>query len=86
MLARAGTTTVLDMGGTGASLVDGIKRRGAGLNVAGLYALDSGLPCRRVSRRRWRHETSLLARCGRDALASRYLAAIIRSARRRLRT
>ncbi len=42
MLARAGTTTVLDMGGTGASLVDGIKRRGAGLNVAGLYALIPG--------------------------------------------
>ena len=42
MLARAGTTTVLDMGGTGPSLVDGIKRRGAGLNVAGLYALIPG--------------------------------------------
>ena len=42
MLARAGTTTVLDMGGTGSSLVDGIKRRGAGLNVAGLYALIPG--------------------------------------------
>ena len=43
MLARAGTTTVLDMGGTGSSLVDGIKRRGAGLNVAGLYALIPGV-------------------------------------------
>ncbi len=42
MLARAGTTTVLDMGGTGASLIDGIKRKGAGLNVAGLYALIPG--------------------------------------------
>ena len=42
MLARAGTTTVLDMGGTGPSLVDGIKRKGAGLNVAGLYALIPG--------------------------------------------
>ena len=42
MLARAGTTTVLDMGGTGPSLIDGIKRRGAGLNVAGLYALIPG--------------------------------------------
>ena len=42
MLARAGTTTVLDMGGTGSSLVDGIKRTGAGLNVAGLYALIPG--------------------------------------------
>ena len=42
MLARAGTTTVLDMGGTGASLVDGIKRKGAGLNVAGLFALIPG--------------------------------------------
>lgn len=42
MLARAGTTTVLDMGGTGPSLVDGMKRKGAGLNVAGLYALIPG--------------------------------------------
>ncbi len=42
MLARAGTTTVLDMGGTGPSLFDGIKRKGAGLNVAGLYALIPG--------------------------------------------
>ena len=42
MLARAGTTTVLDMGGTGPSLMDGIKRKGAGLNVAGLYALIPG--------------------------------------------
>ena len=29
MLARAGTTTVLDMGGTGPSLIDGIKRKAA---------------------------------------------------------
>ena len=43
MLARAGTTTVMDMGGTGRSLIDGIKRRGAGLNVAGNYALIPGL-------------------------------------------
>ena len=43
MLARAGTTTVLDMGGTGPSLIDGIKRRGAGLNVAGNFALIPGL-------------------------------------------
>ena len=43
MLARAGTTTVMDMGGTGASLIDGIKRRGAGLNVAGNFALIPGL-------------------------------------------
>ena len=42
MLARAGTTTVLDMGGTGPSLIDGIKRRGAGLNVAGLFAMIPG--------------------------------------------
>lgn len=42
MLARAGTTTALDMGGTGASLIDGIKRKGAGLNVAGLFALIPG--------------------------------------------
>ncbi len=43
MLARAGTTTVLDMGGTGPSLIDGIKRRGAGLNVAGNFAMIPGL-------------------------------------------
>ena len=43
MLARAGTTTMLDMGGTGPSLTDGIKRKGAGLNVAGLYALIPGV-------------------------------------------
>ena len=42
MLARAGTTTVMDMGGTGRSLIDGIKRRGAGLNVAGNFALVPG--------------------------------------------
>ena len=43
MLARAGTTTVMDMGCTGGSLIDGIKRRGAGLNVAGNFALIPGL-------------------------------------------
>ena len=43
MLARAGTTTVMDMGGTGPSLIGGIKRRGAGLNVAGNFALIPGL-------------------------------------------
>ncbi len=43
MLARAGTTTVMDMGGTGPSLIDGIRRRGAGLNVAGNLALIPGL-------------------------------------------
>ena len=42
MLARAGTTTVLDMGGTGPNLIDGIARRGAGLNVACLYAMVPG--------------------------------------------
>ena len=42
MLAEAGTTTVLDLGGTGPNLIDGIKRRGAGLNVAGLYAMIPG--------------------------------------------
>ena len=42
MLARAGTTTVLDMGGTGPNLFDGVKRRGAGLNVAGLFAMIPG--------------------------------------------
>ncbi|KAA1283118.1 MAG: amidohydrolase, partial [SAR202 cluster bacterium] len=34
MLAKAGTTTVVDMGGTGKNMIDGIKRNGAGLNVA----------------------------------------------------
>ena len=43
MLARAGTTTVLDMGGTGQTLIDGIKRLGAGLNVAGQFGLMPGL-------------------------------------------
>ena len=43
MLARVGTTTVMDMGGTGPTLIDGIKRRGAGLNVAANYALIPGL-------------------------------------------
>lgn len=42
MLAKAGTTTVLDMGGTGPTLIDGIKRRGAGLNVAGQFAMIPG--------------------------------------------
>ena len=42
MLARAGTTTVMDMGGMGKSLLEGIKRRGAGLNVAGNFALVPG--------------------------------------------
>ncbi|MEC8890921.1 MAG: amidohydrolase family protein, partial [Chloroflexota bacterium] len=43
MLARAGTTTVLDMGGTGDNLINGLNRKGAGLNVAGLLALVPGL-------------------------------------------
>ena len=42
MLARAGTTTMLDMGGTGPNLMDGIKRRGAGLNVACLFIMAPG--------------------------------------------
>ena len=51
MLARVGTTTVMDMGGTGTTLIDGIKRRGAGLNVAGNFALIPGLtiPAGRLS-------------------------------------
>ena len=43
MLAKAGTTTVVDMGGTGKNMIDGIKRNGAGLNVAGQFALIPGL-------------------------------------------
>ena len=42
MLARAGTTTLLDLAGTGPNLIDGIKRRGAGLNVAGLFVMAPG--------------------------------------------
>ncbi len=42
MLARAGVTTVLDLGGTGPGMIDGIKRRGAGLNVAGLFIMAPG--------------------------------------------
>ena len=42
MLARAGTTTLLDLAGTGPALIDGMKRRGAGLNVAGLHVMSPG--------------------------------------------
>lgn len=43
MLAKAGTTTAVDMGGTGKNLIEGMKRRGSGLNVACLLALIPGL-------------------------------------------
>ena len=43
MLAKSGTTTVLDMAGTPSSLIDGIHRKGAGLNVAGLHVLIPGV-------------------------------------------
>ena len=42
MLARAGTTTLLDLAGTGPTLIDGMQRRGAGLNVAGLHVMAPG--------------------------------------------
>ena len=42
MLAQAGATTILDMAGTGPGVMDGIKRRGAGLNVAALYLMIPG--------------------------------------------
>ncbi|MEX0761991.1 MAG: hypothetical protein WD333_06090, partial [Dehalococcoidia bacterium] len=39
MLAESGTTTALDLAGEPESLADGMKRRGAGMNVAGLLGL-----------------------------------------------
>ncbi|MEX0761318.1 MAG: amidohydrolase family protein [Dehalococcoidia bacterium] len=37
MLARAGTTTAIDFGGTPETIIDGMQRMGAGLNVGGLF-------------------------------------------------
>ena len=66
MLARAGTTTVMDMGGTGRSLIDGVKRRGAGLNVACNFALIPGvtMPDRPPSAADLRDAASLALRQG----------------------
>lgn len=37
MLAMAGVTTAIDFGGTPEQLIDGMQRKGAGLNVGGLF-------------------------------------------------
>lgn len=42
MMAEAGVTTAIDFAGTMPSIIDGIKRRGAGLNIAGLHVLAPG--------------------------------------------
>lgn len=42
MLAAAGTTTAIDFGSTPEQLIDGMQRKGAGLNVGGLFALVPG--------------------------------------------
>ena len=42
MMAEAGVTTAIDFAGIMPDLIDGIKRRGAGLNMAGLHVLAPG--------------------------------------------
>ena len=42
MMAEAGVTTAIDFAGTMPDLIEGIKRRGAGLNIAGLHVLAPG--------------------------------------------
>ncbi len=42
MMAEAGVTTAIDFAGTMPDLIAGIKRRGAGLNIAGLHVLVPG--------------------------------------------
>lgn len=42
MLAAAGTTTAIDFGSTPEDLFDGTRRKGAGLNVGGLFILRPG--------------------------------------------
>lgn len=42
MMALAGVTTAIDFGGTPEQLMDGLKRKGAGLNIAGLYIFRPG--------------------------------------------
>ena len=42
MLAMAGVTTAIDFGGTPEQLIDGITRKGAGLNVGGLFIFRPG--------------------------------------------
>ncbi len=38
-MAEAGITTAIDFGGTMQGIIDGVQRRGAGLNIGGLYVL-----------------------------------------------
>jgi len=42
MLAMAGVTSAIDFGGTPETLIDGIQRKGAGLNIGGLYIFRPG--------------------------------------------
>ena len=42
MLALAGVTSAIDFGGTPETLIDGIQRKGAGLNVGGLHIFRPG--------------------------------------------
>jgi hypothetical protein len=42
MMALAGVTTAIDFGGTPEQLIDGIHRKGAGLNVGGLFIFRPG--------------------------------------------
>ena len=42
MMAEAGVTTAIDFAGEMPSIIDGMKRRGAGLNIAGLHVLAPG--------------------------------------------
>lgn len=39
-MAEAGVTTAIDFGGTMPGIIDGMSRRGAGLNIGGLYVLS----------------------------------------------
>ena len=42
-MAEAGVTTAIDFGGTMQGIIDGVRRRGAGLNIGGLYVLYPGI-------------------------------------------
>jgi hypothetical protein len=53
MMAKAGVTTAIDFGTTMGKLIDGMLRRGAGLNIGGLYPL---LPYITISDRDPKHE------------------------------
>ena len=43
MIAESGTTTVLDLAGNPSIMSEGMKRRGAGLNVACITGLQPGV-------------------------------------------